>query len=382
MAIVPWFAAEVNSLRQAATQRDKNLVIARQLLPLFEAQPGGWEALTALNLTRDRDPAKPFDRHLTDWSMSAPEPQRGGFPPAGIAVEDRTPHAAGPDLLEEGQRACHGQQGQVRIGAVRTEQRNAIQSLSSAVILNNPALFPGFVVRNAPTAADAVIPVMRAKLPYNLERDLAPVSLVAVAPFVLVVHPSVPVRNVKELIALARAQPGKLSYGSVGVGTTPHLSAEALKMMAGINILHVPFKGGLDNVIANASGLVDMVCASIPSLMPFIGQGTPRLRALAVTSAKRTALMPAVPSLSESGVPGYDRSSWVGILAPAAVPKDIVAKVNASLVKVINTAEMRESFTRQGVEPQTNTPEQFAAYISSHLEQNTRLIKAIGLRPE
>jgi len=230
-------------------------------------------------------------------------------------------------------------------------------------------------------SAFTVNPALR-KLPFDPLKDLMPVAMLMRTPNMLVVHPSVPVRNVKELIALARAQPGKLSYGSVGVGTTPHLSAEALKMMAGINILHVPFKGGLDNVIANASGLVDMVCASIPSLMPFIGQGTPRLRALAVTSAKRTALMPAVPSLSESGVPGYDRSSWVGILAPAAVPKDIVAKVNASLVKVINTAEMRESFTRQGVEPQTNTPEQFAAYISSHLEQNTRLIKAIGLRPE
>ncbi len=289
-----------------------------------------------------------------------------GFSPGGIA--DVTVRLFAPKLSE-----VLGQQ------VVVENRPGASGAIATERVATSP---PDGYTLLAPTAADAVIPVMRAKLPYNLERDLAPVSLVAVAPFVLVVHPSVPVRNVKELIALARAQPGKLSYGSVGVGTTPHLSAEALKMMAGINILHVPFKGGLDNVIANASGLVDMVCASIPSLMPFIGQGTPRLRALAVTSAKRTALMPAVPSLSESGVPGYDRSSWVGILAPAAVPKDIVAKVNASLVKVINTAEMRESFTRQGVEPQTNTPEQFAAYISSHLEQNTRLIKAIGLRPE
>ncbi len=289
-----------------------------------------------------------------------------GFSPGGIA--DVTVRLFAPKLSE-----TLGQQIVVEnrpgaSGAIATE-RVATSAPDGYTLL-------------APTAADAVIPVMRAKLPYNLERDLTPVSLVAVAPFVLVVHPSVPARNVKELIALARAQPGKLSYGSVGIGTTPHLSAEALKMMSGINILHVPFKGGLDNVIANASGLVDMVCASIPSLMPFIGQGTPRLRALAVTSGKRTALMPAVPTLDESGVPGYDRSSWVGMLAPATVPKDIVAKLNAALVKVVNTAEMRETFTRQGVEPQTNSPEQFAAYIRGHLEQNTRLIKAIGLRPE
>ncbi len=289
-----------------------------------------------------------------------------GFSPGGIA--DVTVRLFAPKLSE-----ALGQQ------IVVENRPGASGAIATERVATSP---PDGYTLLAPTAADAVIPVMRVKLPYNLERDLAPVSLVAVAPFVLVVHPSVPARNVKELIALARSQPGKLSYGSVGVGTTPYLSAEALKMMAGINILHVPFKGGLDNVIANASGLVDMVCASIPSLMPFIGQGAPRLRALAVTSGKRTALMPTLPTLDESGVPGYDRSSWVGILAPAAVPKDIVAKLNAALVKVVNTTEMRETFTRQGVEPQTNSPEQFAAYIRVHLDQNGKLIKAIGLRPE
>ena len=289
-----------------------------------------------------------------------------GFSPGGIA--DVTVRLVAPKLSE-----ALGQQ-------VLVENR---PGASGAIATERVATAPadGYTLL-APTAADAVIPVMRAKLPYNLERDLVAVSLVSVAPFVLVVHPSVPARNVKELIAMARAQPGRLSYGSVGVGTTPHLSAEALKMMAGINILHVPFKGGLDNVIANASGLVDMVCASIPSLMPFIGADKPRLRALAVTSARRTALMPALPSLHESGVAGYDRSSWVGLLAPAAVPKDIVIKLNAALVKVVNTPEMKETFTRQGLEAQTTTPEQFAAYISAQLDQNAKLIKAIGLKSE
>ena len=125
-----------------------------------------------------------------------------------------------------------------------------------------------------------------------------------------------------------------------------------------------------------------MACASTPSLMPFISADKPRLRPLAVTSAKRTSLMPALPSLHESGLAGYDRSSWVGILAPAAVPKDITAKVNAALVKVVNTAEMKETFTRQGLETQTNTPEQFAAYISTQFDPNAKLIKAIGLKSE
>lgn len=234
----------------------------------------------------------------------------------------------------------------------------------------------------APTAADTVTPALRAKLPYNLERDLAAVSLLAIAPFVLVVHPSVPARNVKELIALARAQPGKLSYGSVGVGTTPHLSGEALKVMAKVDILHVAYKGGAENVIANAGGQVDMVFASMPSLLPLIGSGTPRLRPLAVTSGKRASFMPSLPTLSESGVPGYDRSSWVGILAPAAVPKEIVARLNTGFNKVVGAAEMKDAFAKQGLEPQTGSPEQFAAFISAQLVENAKLIQAIGLKPE
>ena len=234
----------------------------------------------------------------------------------------------------------------------------------------------------AMTAADTVIPALRAKLPYDLERDFAPVSLVAIAPFLLVVHPSVPAQNVKELIALARSRPGKLSYGSVGVGSTPHLSAEALKMMAGVDIVHVPYKGGADNVIANATGEVDMVFASIPSLLPLIGSGKPRLRPLAVTSTRRASVMPEIPTLGESGLPGYNRSSWVGILTPSATPRDIVVRLSSAIGKAVNAPEMRQAFTRHGLEPQTNTPEQFTAYIQGELAQNSKLIKFIGVSVE
>ncbi len=289
-----------------------------------------------------------------------------GFSPGGIA--DVTVRLFAPKLSEAFNQQIVVENRPGASGAIATER-----------VATSPA--DGYTLL-APTAADAVIPVLRARLPYNLERDLAPVSLVAVAPFLLVVHPSVPAHNVKGLIALARAQPGKLNYGSVGVGTTPHLSAEALKMMAKVHILHVPYKGGLDNVIAAASGGVDMVFASMPSLMPLIGSGTPRLRALAVTSAKRASFMPALPTLNESGVPGYDRSSWVGMLAPAGVPKDIIARINAALVKVVNAAEMKEAFSKHGLEAQTHAPEQYAAFIAGQLEQNTRLIRAIGLQPE
>ena len=289
-----------------------------------------------------------------------------GFSPGGVAdVTARLAAQKLPELLGQ-QIVIENRPGAA--GAIATER-----------VAGSP---PDGYTLLAMTAADTVTPVLRLKLPYNLERDLAPVALLALAPFVLVVHPSVPARNVKELIALARAQPGKLSYGSVGIGTTPHLSAEALKVLAKIDIVHVPYKGGLDNVIATAGGQVDMVFASMPSLTPLLGGSTPRVRALAVTSAKRASFMPQLPTLNEAGVPGYDRSSWVGILAPAAVPKDIVARLNAAFTKAVSTAETKDAFARQGLEPQTITPVEFAAFISGQLAQNAKLIQAIGIRPE
>ncbi|MBI4189793.1 MAG: tripartite tricarboxylate transporter substrate binding protein [Betaproteobacteria bacterium] len=231
------------------------------------------------------------------------------------------------------------------------------------------------------TAGDAVVPVLRAKLPYDLERDLMPVSLVVTGPQVLVVHPSVPARNVKELIALARSQPGKLNYASSGVGGTPHLSGELFKLMAKVNIGHVPYKGGSESAVATASGQVDMLISGIASVLPLLGAG--KLRALAVTSAKRASLMPSLPTIDESGLPGYNRAGvWVGVLAPAGVPKDIIVLLSALLGKLVNTPEMKEALFKQGLEPQTNTPEQFAAFIRSELAQNAKLIKASGLKVE
>lgn len=230
------------------------------------------------------------------------------------------------------------------------------------------------------TAAETVIPALRTKLPYQLERDLAPVSLVAIAPFVLVIPQSVPARTVKDLIALARSQPGKLSYGSVGAGSTPHLAGELLKSMAGVRIVHVPYKGGGESVIATASGQVDIGFHSATAALPLVEAG--KLRALGVTSAKRASFLPSIPTIAESGLPGFDRSSWNGVLAPAGVPGNIITRLNAAIGKVVNTVEMRESFRREGLEPQTNTPEQFAAFIQGELEKNSKLIKSIGLKAE
>ena len=226
-----------------------------------------------------------------------------------------------------------------------------------------------------------VLPSLRAKLPYDLERDLAPVSLIAVSPFVLLVHPSVPAHNLKQLIALARSQPGKLIYGSVGVGSPPNLMAELFNLMAKVKTVHVPYKGGAEAAVALASGQIDMYISSVPSLLPLLEAG--KIRLLAVTSAKRLSTFPSLPTFDESGLPGYDYANWTGVVAPAGVPKDIIARLNAEIGKVINNAEMKKSLINKlGMEPQTNTPEQFAAFMHDMLEKNAKLIKLIGLKVE
>lgn len=230
------------------------------------------------------------------------------------------------------------------------------------------------------TAPDTAQPALRAKLPYDLSRDLAPVSLVAIGAFVLVVHPSVPARTVRELIGLARSQPGKLSYGSSGVGSSAHLAGELFNTMAGVNIVHVPYKGSPEVVVANAAGQIEVSFPSNVAALPLIQAG--RLRPLAVPSAQRSSLMPGIPTLGESGVTGYDRYSWYGLGVPAGVPKDIVARLNAAVARAVGLPDVKEALNRQGFEPQANSPEQFAALIHREIEQNTRLIRAIGLKAE
>ena len=219
--------------------------------------------------------------------------------------------------------------------------------------------------------------VLRAQ---NLERDLTPVSLATMAPLVLVVHPSVPARDVKELIALARTRPGKLNYGSDGVGGTTHLAGELFNFMAKVKLVHVPYKGAGDSVIATASGQVDINFPSAPAALPLLGAG--KFRALAVTSVKRSSLLPSIPTLDESGFPGFDVPTWFGVVAPVAVPKEIIAQLNAAILKVVNTPEMKEAINKQGMEPQTNSPEQFAAFMRRQSGQIAKLVELAGMKAE
>jgi tripartite-type tricarboxylate transporter receptor subunit TctC len=227
-------------------------------------------------------------------------------------------------------------------------------------------------------AADAVQPAVRSKLPYDLERDFTPVARIVTGPWFLVVHPSVPARSPKELVALARAQPKKLNYATSGVGSSAHLSALVLSALANIEIVHVPYKGTSDGVTATAAGETDMIFASIPASKPLLA--AKKIRVLGVSTRERTQLAPEQPTLHEAGVPGYDRSGWYGILAPAGVPREYVTRLNATIAKVVDTKEMKEAFNRQGLEPAITTPEEFGRFIRAEVAQNVKVVKSAGIR--
>ena len=237
----------------------------------------------------------------------------------------------------------------------------------------------GYTLLMMPTSA-VVQSVLRTNLTYNIERDLQPISLVASGPFVLTVHPSVPARNVKELVAIARAQPGKLNGASPGVGTANHLAQELFNVMARISITHVPYKGGAEATLATASGQVDLSFASVASALTTLQAN--KVRALAVTGAKRTALLPAIPTVAESALPGYDYTVWYGMAAPANVSKDIVTRLHNAIAQVASLGDVKETLSNQGLEPQSATPEEFAALIKRDLAQHAKLVKVANLKAE
>jgi tripartite-type tricarboxylate transporter receptor subunit TctC len=226
----------------------------------------------------------------------------------------------------------------------------------------------------------AINPSMYAKLPYDAIKDLAPISLVVLSPNILTVHPSVPAKTVKEFIALAKAKPGTITFGSAGQATSPHLSGELLKVLAKIDIVHVPFKGSGQSVISSISGEIAANFPSVPTAIPYIKAG--KLRGLGVTTAKRSQALPEVPSIAEAGVPGYEATQWFGVLAPAGTPRPIIDRLNQEIVKALRLPDVRDRLIADGTEPAPSTPEEFAAYIKSETDKWTRVIKAAGIKPQ
>jgi len=221
---------------------------------------------------------------------------------------------------------------------------------------------------------------LRDKVPFSLERDFAPISTVTMAPLVFLIHPSIPVKNVKELIALARKNPGKLTFGSTGIGSGSQLAGDLFGAMANVNLLHVPFKSGGDSVLATASGDVAMNFPSLPASLAMMKAG--RVRVLAVTTLKRSSMLPDVPTLDELGLKGYNMPTWYGLLAPAAVPKHVVARLHEAVVRNVNTAEMKANINKLGMEAEANTPAEFAAFMREQTAVVTKLGQRTGIKLE
>jgi len=216
--------------------------------------------------------------------------------------------------------------------------------------------------------------------PYKLLRDFVPVASLLNSELVMVVHPSVPVNTVKDFIALAKSKPGALNYASSGVGSNYHMAGELFKNLTGTNILHVPYKGssGARNDII--SGQIEMMFDSVPSMAPMIQAG--RVKALGTTGKMRSAILPDVPTLSEAGVPGYEATIWIGVMAPAGTPQPIVTLLNTEINKILARADVVEAWTKQGATAMSMTPEQFGDYVQSEIDKWARVINANGIKPE
>ena len=236
----------------------------------------------------------------------------------------------------------------------------------------------GYTLLVSPGSTLTSNPAVYSKVPFDTVRDFAPVTIIASVPNALVVHPSVPVNNVKELIALAKSRPGQLAYASTGAGQSTHLSAELLKLSAGINMIHVPYKGSAPALTDIVAGQVSVMFDNLPSCLPFIKSG--RLKALAVSSTARSRALPELPTVAESGVPGFDVTVWFAVLAPAATPRDIVNRLNGEIIKAIKTPDMRERLAQQGAEPVGNTSDEFAAVIKRDLAKWAKVVKDAGIK--
>ncbi len=237
----------------------------------------------------------------------------------------------------------------------------------------------GYTLLVGSQTSQAVVPAMFGKLNYDAARDFVGVTEIAVSPLVIVIHPSLPVKSVKDLIALAKARPGQLTFGAAS-GGSPHLAGELFKMQAKVDMLFIPYKGEGPAIADALGGQISMVFSNLPVGMPQAQSG--RLRALAVTSKQRVATAPDVPTAAESGLPGYEASTWFGLFAPVATPRDVVTKLNAEAVGALSGADVKEKMAGQGLFVVGNTPEQFADFLKAEIPKWGKIVKDAGIKPQ
>ena len=296
------------------------------------------------------------------------------YPARPIRIVVASAPGSGPDIVTRliGRKLAETWQQQI----IADNRTGAGGNVGAEIVAH--AVPDGYTLLMA-TASQPIGAALYAKLNYDLTRDFVPVSLVASTPFVLVVNPAVPANSVAELIALAKAKPGFLRYGSGGSGTPPHLCAEILKSSAGLDIVHVPYKGVTPALTDLLGGQVQFVFSVVPSALPLIQ--TNKLRALGVTSAKRTSLAPELPTIAES-LPGFEVIGWYGLLAPTGTPADVVARLNAAVIAALKNPELRERFVALGADPLGTTPQVFAQFIQNELSKWGKAVKDSGARVE
>ena len=226
----------------------------------------------------------------------------------------------------------------------------------------------------------AVNATLFTKLPYDTLKDLAPVSMVGRQPNILVVHPSVPAKSIRELLALAKAKPRQINYGSGGMGTASHLATELLKLMTQVDMVHVPYKGLGPALTDLMGGQIQLIISTMASALPQVKAG--KLRPLAVTTVTRSAFFPEVPTLDEAGVAGYEFNTWYGLLVPAKTPRPVIDRLNKELAGVLDSAAVKEQFSVQGLEPAPTSPQEFSAYLESEVKKWAKVIKASGAKPD
>jgi tripartite-type tricarboxylate transporter receptor subunit TctC len=238
----------------------------------------------------------------------------------------------------------------------------------------------GYTVFMGTNTSHAINPNLPTKLPYDAVRDFQPVTRLALVPYMITVHPSLPVRNVKELVALAKARPGQLNFASSGNGTPGHLAGLMLNEAAGIDMTHIPYKGSAPALTAMVSGETQLLVSSLTSTLPLVKGG--RLRPIAMSSLKRSPLMPMLPTVAEGGYPGFEAITWFGLFLPANTAAAITAKLNTEFVKVLNNTEFKAWLAEQGAEAAPTTPDEFAAFIKAEIARYAPLVEKSGMKPD
>lgn len=311
-------------------------------------------------------------------SPSAPlrtGPSKGQtYPTKPIRIVATTAPGSGPDIMSRliGQKLTDAWGQQVVV-----DNRAGASGIIGAEIAARAAP-DGYTLMMA-TSLHAIVANLFPKLNYDLVKDFAPISLLASTPFLLVVNPSVPAASVNELIALAKAKPGELRYGSGGSGSPPHLCAEIFKTMTGINLAHVPYKAITPAITEVVSGQIHLVFAVIPAVLPMVKAG--KVRPLGVSSLKRTALVPDLPTIAES-VPGYGYIGWYGLVVPAGTPREIISKLNTEVVNALRTRELQERISGLGAEAIGTTPQEFASFMGKEIQKLGKAVKDSGARIE